>query len=89
MKRLAVASTAERLAELEQQFLDIARMTKALRRRLEQVAETVRAAVDELGDARKDAAGGKVKIAAHPASGRASVGTGRGEQGLRAPGRRR
>jgi hypothetical protein len=53
VKRLAVASTAKRLAALEHQFLDIVKMTKVRRRKLDEVAETVRIAVDELGEQRK------------------------------------
>jgi len=48
VKRLAVASTARRLVALEQQFIEIARITKGLRRYLDEVAETVRIAVEEL-----------------------------------------
>jgi hypothetical protein len=48
VKRLAVASTTKRLAALEQQFIEIAKMTKGLRRYLDEVAETVRIAVEEL-----------------------------------------
>jgi hypothetical protein len=75
VKRLAVASTAERLAALEQQFLEIAKMTKALGRKLDQVAETVRVAVDELDEARKSVARGSVKTPARrtrPANGTSS-----------------
>ena len=46
--QLARASTATRLAALEQQFIEIAKITKGLRRYLDEVAETVRVAVDEL-----------------------------------------
>jgi hypothetical protein len=52
VKKSAGASVAKRLAALELQFLEIGRMTKRLRRSLDEVAETVRNAVDELGEAR-------------------------------------
>lgn len=42
---------AERLASLEDQFIEIERLTKELRKRLDTVAETVRITADEL---RKD-----------------------------------
>ena len=48
VKTVAAASTAKRLAALEQQFTVIAKMTKGLGRHLDEVAETVRIAVDEL-----------------------------------------
>jgi hypothetical protein len=48
MKTLGRESTAKRLASLEQQFIEIAKITKGLRRYLDEVAETVRIAVDEL-----------------------------------------
>jgi hypothetical protein len=52
VKTLAVASTAERLAALEQQFIQIAKITKELRTHLDEVAETVRIAAEELGQHR-------------------------------------
>ena len=39
---------AERLASLEEQFAEIERLTKELRRRLDMVAETVRITAEEL-----------------------------------------
>ena len=39
---------AERLASLEEQFTEIERLTKELRKRLDTVAETVRITADEL-----------------------------------------
>ena len=48
VKTLARESTAKRLAALEQQFIEIAKITKGLRRHLDGVAETVRIAADEL-----------------------------------------
>jgi hypothetical protein len=48
VKTLARESTAKRLVALEQQFIEIAKMTKGLRRYLDEVAETVRIAAEEL-----------------------------------------
>ena len=52
MKTLARESTAKRLVALEQQFIEIAKMTKGLRRYLDEVAETVRIAAEELRQGR-------------------------------------
>jgi hypothetical protein len=52
VQKLAGTSAAKRLAALEQQFIEIAKVTKELRRYLDEVAETVRIAVEELGQDR-------------------------------------
>lgn len=49
VKTPARKSVAARLASAEEQFADIERLTKELRRRLDQVAETVRIVAAELG----------------------------------------
>jgi len=49
---VAGASPAARLAALEQQFLEIERITEGLRRYLDRVAEMVLIAADELGESR-------------------------------------
>lgn len=49
VKTLARKSVAARLASAEEQFADIERLAKELRKRLDQVAETVRIVAAELG----------------------------------------
>jgi len=49
VKTPARKSVAARLASAEEQFADIERLAKELRRRLDQVAETVRIVAAELG----------------------------------------
>jgi hypothetical protein len=48
MKSPVRKSVVARLASAEEQFADIERLTKELRRRLDRVAETIRSAAQEL-----------------------------------------
>jgi len=49
VKKPAQKSAVARLASAEEQFHEIERLIKELRKRLDAVAETVRTAADELG----------------------------------------
>ena len=49
VKTPARRSVASRLASAEEQFADIERLAKELRKRLDRVAETVRIVASELG----------------------------------------
>ena len=54
---------AERLASLEEQFAEIERLTKELRKRLDTVAETVRITAEELRE-RDKSHSGEVRVRA-------------------------
>jgi hypothetical protein len=64
MKSVNRGSCVERLAALEHHFVEITKITKGLRRHLDEVAESVRIAVEDLSPTSGSTRSSKVRVAA-------------------------